>query len=165
MTDISRCKRKSPADGCAGSVDPDRTDQPAPGGTRQVDAYEHYLKGRSLYNLAKDEESDRQALAHSTWPSKPIPILPWRMPRDHGCWHRLLPAMPTRVRAQPLYNDAITEARRAVELARQCRKAQLALGYACLPEGSTSKARVPFMTRPTIGRAMPTSSSFMHYIR
>ncbi len=40
------------------------TDQPAPGGTRNIDAFEHYLKGKSLYNLAGGEESDRQALAH-----------------------------------------------------------------------------------------------------
>ena len=40
------------------------TDQPAPGGTKNVEAYDHYLQGKSLYHLARDEESDRQALAH-----------------------------------------------------------------------------------------------------
>src|SRR5260221_4326990 len=40
------------------------TAQPAPGGTKNVDAYEHYLQGRSLFNLAKDEPTDRSALTH-----------------------------------------------------------------------------------------------------
>src|SRR5439155_8227704 len=39
------------------------TDAPAPGGTRNVQAYEAYLRGKALYNLAKDEATDRQAKA------------------------------------------------------------------------------------------------------
>ena len=39
------------------------TDAPAPGGTRNVPAYEAYLQGKALYNLAKDEATDRQAKA------------------------------------------------------------------------------------------------------
>jgi hypothetical protein len=41
------------------------TDDPAPGGTRNVRAYEAYSRGRALYNLAKDEPTDRQAIATS----------------------------------------------------------------------------------------------------
>jgi hypothetical protein len=40
------------------------TDAPAPGGTRNVKAYEAYLRGKALYNLAKDEPTDREAKAN-----------------------------------------------------------------------------------------------------
>ena len=40
------------------------TDAPAPGGTRNVKAYEAYLRGSALYNLAKGEETDLQASAN-----------------------------------------------------------------------------------------------------
>jgi TolB-like protein len=40
------------------------TDRPAPGGTRNLGAYENFLRGRALYNQAKDEATDRAALAH-----------------------------------------------------------------------------------------------------
>ena len=39
------------------------TNAPAPGGTHNVRAYENFLRGRALFNQAKDEASDRQALA------------------------------------------------------------------------------------------------------
>ncbi|MDQ3139265.1 MAG: tetratricopeptide repeat protein, partial [Pseudomonadota bacterium] len=39
------------------------TDKPAPGGTRNVGAYENFLHGRALFNLAKDEPTDRSSLA------------------------------------------------------------------------------------------------------
>ena len=39
------------------------TQDPAPGGTRIVAAYEAYLRGTALYNLSKDEATDRQAKA------------------------------------------------------------------------------------------------------
>ena len=40
------------------------TDAPAVGGTRNVKAYEAYLRGRALFNLAKDEASDREPRAN-----------------------------------------------------------------------------------------------------
>ena len=40
------------------------TDAPAPGGTRNIAAYENFLHGRALFNLAKDEATDRSALAY-----------------------------------------------------------------------------------------------------
>ena len=33
------------------------------GGTKNVEAYEHFLRGRALFNLGKDEPTDRAALA------------------------------------------------------------------------------------------------------
>ncbi|MFL6738446.1 MAG: TIR domain-containing protein [Sphingomicrobium sp.] len=106
------------------------TDQPAPGGTRQVDAYEHYLKGRSLYNLAKDEQSDRQALAHFDLAIATDP----NFAMAHAARSRLLASIASTYASardlKPLYNDAIAEARRAVELAPTMAEGQLALGYA-----------------------------------
>ena len=40
------------------------TAEPAPGGTKNVQAYENYLQGRALFNVARDEASDRAAVAH-----------------------------------------------------------------------------------------------------
>lgn len=106
------------------------TDKPAPGGTGNVDAYEHYLKGKSLYNLAKDEDSDRQALAHFDMALAADP----RFGMAHAARSRLLASIAaTHAEAselKPLYNDSIAEARRAVELAPTMADGHLALGYA-----------------------------------
>ena len=120
------------------------TDQPAPGGTRQVDAYEHYLKGRSLYNLAKDEESDRQALAHFDLAIATDP----NFAMAHAARSRLLASIASSNadarELKPLYNDAITEARRAVELAPTMPEGQLALGYALFAGRLDVKGARPF---------------------
>lgn len=106
------------------------TDKPAPGGTRNVDAYEHYLKGKSLYNLAKDEESDRQALANFDMAIAADP----KFAMAHAARSRLLASIAsTHAKAselKPLYDGAIAEARRAVELAPTMAEGHLALGYA-----------------------------------
>jgi len=120
------------------------TDQPAPGGTRQVDAYEHYLKGRSLYNLAKDEESDRQALAHFDLAIATDP----NFAMAHAARSRLLASIASNNadarEIKPLYNDAIAEARRAVELAPTMPEGQLAMGYALFAGRLDVKGARPF---------------------
>ena len=106
------------------------TDRPAPGGTRNVEAYEHYLKGRSLYHLARDEESDRQALAHYDLAITADP----EFARAHAARSRVLASIASAYgqagELKPLYAESERAARRAVELAPGLADAHLALGYA-----------------------------------
>lgn len=106
------------------------TDQPAPGGTGNVEAFEHYLKGKALYNLAKDEDSDRRALAHLDMAIAADP----NFAMAHAARSRLLASIASNHASanalKPLYDGAIAEARRAVELAPLLAEGHLALGYA-----------------------------------
>ena len=106
------------------------TDKPLPGGTQNAEAYDHYLKGKSLYNLAKDEDSDRQALAHYDLAIAADP----KFAMAHAARSRVLASIAaSNAKAselKPLYNAAIAEARRAVELAPDMAMGHLALGYA-----------------------------------
>lgn len=105
------------------------TDQPAPGGTGNIDAYEHYLKGKSLYNLARDEASDRQALAHYELAIAADP----KFALAHAARSRALASIAANFgkadELKPLYAESVRAARRAVELAPNLADAQLALGY------------------------------------
>ncbi len=106
------------------------TDQPAPGGTDNIDAYEHYLKGKALYNLARDEETDRQALAHFELAIAADP----GFAMAHAARSRVLASLASANdevnESRSLYSDAIADATRAVELAPNLAEAHLALGYA-----------------------------------
>ncbi len=106
------------------------TAAPPPGGTRNVQAYEAYLRGRALYNQAKGEDSDRQAkanfeLAIATDPNFAL---------AHAALSRVLSSIAASEASaselRSLYAGAIAEARRAVELAPTLPEGQLALGYA-----------------------------------
>ncbi len=106
------------------------TTAPPAGGTRNVQAYEAYLRGRALYNQASGEESDRQAranyeLAIATDPNFAL---------AHAALSRVLSSIAASEASaselKALYAGAIAEARRAVELAPTLAEGQLALGYA-----------------------------------
>lgn len=106
------------------------TDAPAPGGTRNASAYEDYLRGRSLYNLAKDEETDRQALANYELALDADP----NFALAHAALSRVLASIAAEgsdaLALKRLYARAIAEARRAVALAPTLAEGHLALGYA-----------------------------------
>lgn len=106
------------------------TDRPAPGGTRNVRAFEHFLQGRALFNQAKDEDSDRKALEHFDLAIAADP----QFAMAYAARSRSLAAIAAEyAKAQELkqtYDDAIASARRAVELAPDMAEGQLALGYA-----------------------------------
>lgn len=106
------------------------TAEPAPGGTRNVAAYEDYLQGRVLFNLAKDEASDRAALAHFESAIAEDP----NFALAHAARSRSLAVIAaehaTADQIRPLYSEAIAAARRAVELAPDLAEGHLALGYA-----------------------------------
>ena len=106
------------------------TDRPAPGGTRNITAFENFLQGRSLFNQAKDEESDRKALEHFDLAIAADP----RFAMAYAGRSRSLAAIAAQyVKAEELkktYDAAIADARRAVELAPEMAEGQLAMGYA-----------------------------------
>lgn len=105
------------------------TDEPAPGGTTKIDAFEHYLKGKSLYHLAKDEETDRQALVHYDLAIASDP----KFAMAHAARARVLASIAAESgkanELKPLYASAIGSARKAVELAPNLADGHLALGY------------------------------------
>ena len=106
------------------------TDEPVPGGTRDIKAYEAYSRGRALYNLARDEATDREAqanfeLAIATDPNFAL---------AHAALSRVLASIAASSaeasELKPLYAAAVSEARKAVELAPTLAEGHLALGYA-----------------------------------
>jgi|SRR6478672_2400038 len=106
------------------------TDEPAPGGTTSVPAYEAYLQGRALFNAALDEASDRQALTDY---ERAIAVDP-NFALAHAGRSRSLAAIAAEyAKAEELpglYAAAIAAAQRAIELAPDLAEGHLALGYA-----------------------------------
>jgi tetratricopeptide (TPR) repeat protein len=106
------------------------TNTPAPGGTRNVRAYEHFLRGRALFNQAKDETSDRQALAHYELAIAADP----KFAMAHAARSRALSAIAVQYakadELKQLYAEAILAARKAIELAPNMAEGHLALGFA-----------------------------------
>ena len=106
------------------------TDAPAVGGTRNIKAYEAYLRGRALFNLTKDEATDREARANYEIAIGADP----NFALAHSGLSRVLAGIASN-HAQPselklLYAAAIAEAERAIELAPTLPDGHLALGYA-----------------------------------
>jgi TolB-like protein/Flp pilus assembly protein TadD len=103
---------------------------PAPGGTRNVQAYEDYLRGRALYNLAKDEVSDRAALTDY---DQALALDP-NFALAHAARSRSLVSFASEYakadQLKGLYDGAIAAGQRAVAIAPTLAEAQLALGFA-----------------------------------
>jgi TolB-like protein len=102
---------------------------PVPGGTRNVRAYDAYLQGKALFNLAKNDETDRQSrfnfeLAVTADPNFAL---------AHAGLSRILAAIADEHSAaselRNLYDASIKEARRAVAIAPTLAEGHLALGY------------------------------------
>ena len=106
------------------------TDAPAPGGTRNVAAYEAYLRGKALYNLAKDEASDREAKANFEVAIAADP----NFALAYAALSRVLSSIAaedaTADQLQALYAAAIEQAKRAVAIAPTLAEGNLALGFA-----------------------------------
>jgi TolB-like protein len=106
------------------------TDAPPPGGTRNVQAYEAYLRGKALYNQAKGQETDLQAKANYELAIAADP----NFALAHAAMSRVLSSLAASEASaselKALYAVAIAEARRAVELAPTLAEGHLALGYA-----------------------------------
>jgi TolB-like protein len=106
------------------------TSIPAPGGTRNVGAYEHYLQGRALFNLAKDEDTDRTALADYELAIADDP----NFALAHAARSRSLAALAAEYakadQLKSLYDESIAAARRAIAIAPTLAEGYLALGFA-----------------------------------
>ena len=106
------------------------TAEPAPGGTGNVSAYENYLQGRALFNLAKDETTDRAALNHFEIAIAEDP----KFALAHAGRSRSLAVIAgehaNADQLKSLYSEAVASAKRAVEIAPNLAEGHLALGYA-----------------------------------
>jgi TolB-like protein/tetratricopeptide (TPR) repeat protein len=106
------------------------TDTPAPGGTANVQAYEAYLQGKALYNLAKDEATDRQAKADYEIAITADP----NFALAHAALSRSLSSIAAGYakadELKAIYSHAIDEAKRAIQIAPNLAEGHLALGYA-----------------------------------
>lgn len=106
------------------------TQDPAPGGTRNVAAYEAYLRGRALYDLSKDEKTDSEAKAlyENAIAADPDFAL------AHAALSRVLSSIASAYapgpEIKPTFAAAISEGRKAVALAPNLAEANLALGFA-----------------------------------
>lgn len=106
------------------------TEDPAPGGTRNVAAYEAYLRGKSLYNLSKDEATDRKAKAlyENAIAADPDFAL------AHAALSRVLSSIASAYAPAPeiksTFAAAVAEGRKAVALSPKLAEAHLAVGYA-----------------------------------
>jgi TolB-like protein len=106
------------------------TAAPAPGGTKNVQAYEHYLQGLAQFNLAKDEATDRASLANFEMAIAEDP----KFALAHAGRSRSLAVIAdehaTADQVKPLYAEAVAAAQRAVDLAPDLAEGHLALAYA-----------------------------------
>jgi TolB-like protein len=106
------------------------TDAPAPGGTRNVRAYEAYLQGKALYNLAKDEETDRQAKADYEIAIAADPNFALAHAALSRSFSSLAAAYAKADELKGIYAQAIDEAKRATAIAPTLAEGHLALGFA-----------------------------------
>ena len=106
------------------------SDAPTLGGTRNAKAYEAYLRGKSLYNLSKGEDADREARANY---ENAIAADP-NFALAHAALSRVLSSTAASYAQasdlKGLYAASIAEARRATELAPTLADGHVALGYA-----------------------------------
>jgi tetratricopeptide (TPR) repeat protein len=106
------------------------TSEPAPGGTSNVSAYENYLQGRSLFNLAKDDATDQAALTHFELAIAEDPKFALAYAGRSRSLAVIAGEHAKADQLKPLYSEAVASAKRAVELAPNLAEAHLALGYA-----------------------------------
>ena len=142
------------------------TDAPAPGGTRNVKAYEAYLRGKSLYNAAKGEEADREARANFEVAIAADP----NFALGHAALSRVLASIAASnaeaSELKPLYTAAVAEAQRAIELAPTLPQAHWRWAMRDLRAFSMSAAPGRPMTRRiNTAAAMPTLSCSMRYTK
>lgn len=106
------------------------TAKPAPGGTRHIAAYESYLRGRAMYNQAKDEPTDRAALAAFDLAIAADPNFAMAYAARSRSLASIAAEYAKADQLKPLYNAAIAAAQRSVALAPDLAEGHLALGYA-----------------------------------
>ncbi len=125
------------------SIRMEEEDSTTSGGTRNAQAYEAYLKGRALYNLAKDEATDREAKADFELAIAADP----NFALAHAALSRSLSSLASNYaeadELPPLYATAIEQARRAIAIAPTLAEGHLALGYALFAGRLNAKGARP----------------------
>ena len=123
-----------------------------PGSTRNVAAFDAFLRGRALFNADAGEQSDRAALAQFDSAIAADP----NFAAAHAARSRVLAALasvygrPEQLR--PMYDQAIAAARRSIELAPDLANAHLALAFALYAGRlDVRAARAPFDKAFTLG--------------
>lgn len=103
------------------------TDTPMPGGTRNVRAYEAYLRGKELFYLAKSEDTDRKSRANFEVAVSADP----KFALAHAFLSRILAILADQhteaAEVKRLYDRAIAEARQAVAISPNLAEGHLAL--------------------------------------
>lgn len=106
------------------------TNAPMQGGTRDPRALEAYLRGKALYNLAKDEDTDREARANFEVAIAADP----KFALAHAALARVLASIAAGSaeagELKSLYAASVASAERAIALAPTRPEGHLALGYA-----------------------------------
>jgi TolB-like protein/Tfp pilus assembly protein PilF len=106
-------------------------DSPArTGGTKNVAAFDAYLRGKDLFDAQRDEDSDRGALMQFTEAVKLDPKYAAARAARSRALAVIANAYAQASERRPLYDEAVAEARRAVSSAKQFAEAYAALGYA-----------------------------------
>lgn len=106
------------------------TSEPAPGGTTNAEAYQDYLRGRALFNLAKDQATDRAALDFYDQALAADPNFGLALAARSRSLAAFAGEYAKGSEIKPLYEQSIAAARRAVEVAPLLSEGQLALGFA-----------------------------------
>jgi TolB-like protein/Flp pilus assembly protein TadD len=129
----------------------------ATGGTTSVEAYDAYLRGRSLYELSVDEASERAALAQF---DTALGIDP-NYAAAHAAKSRSLTAIANQYgkleELGTLYAAAVAEARRAIEIAPAYAEGQSTLGFTLFQgQLDSHAAREPFERSRELGAGEAT---------
>ena len=129
----------------------------AVGGTGNVAAYDEYLRGRALYDLAGDEEEERAALARF---DAAIALDP-KYAAAHAARARSLTAIANQygtVETQNgMYTEAVAAARLAIEIAPEFAEAHSTLGFTLFQGQLDARAaREPFELSRRLGTGNAT---------
>ncbi len=100
------------------------------GETKNVAAFDAYLRGKDLFDSQRDEDSDRGALAQFTDAVQLDPDYAAARAARSRALAVIANAYAQAAERRPLYDQAVAEARRAVETADQFAEGYAALGYA-----------------------------------
>jgi len=106
------------------------TDAPTLGGTRNAKAYEAYLRGKTLYNLARDEATDREARANYELAVAADPTFALAQAGLSRVLASIASQSAQASDLKLLYSSAVEHAEQAIETAPDLAEGHLALGYA-----------------------------------
>lgn len=130
------------------------------GGTKNVSAYDAYLRGRALFDLSAGEESDRAALAQFDLAIAGDP----NFAAAHAMRAKMLSAIANQTgqtaEIRSLYESALVAARRAVAIASDLASGHDALGYV-LNNGFLA----PAAARPAYARAQDAGAGDADILR